>query len=168
MPRRTRPFHGIRMDRSRTLNTAVAGRFARSKKRAKRTTGTTAACRALRRCSCVVGTGLVGPSCSTSAPRISSYPMARLIRRCTGRQMLSPSGQRKICSAVFNKACLKTRNLVAADVRRRMVSSNSRAQIRLLTSAATLFKQALRDVLVPENGRSKMRLSCALSRSCHR
>ena len=42
------------------------------------------------------------------------------------------------------KAYLKIRHLVAADVRRRIVCSNSRAPIRLLTSSATLFKQALK------------------------
>jgi hypothetical protein len=43
------------------------------------------------------------------------------------------------------RACLKTRAFVAAEVTRRMVSAIFIVPIRLLTSAATLFKQALRE-----------------------
>jgi len=41
------------------------------------------------------------------------------------------------------RACLKSLSLVAAEVKRRRIRTHFPLQIRLLTSAATVFKQAL-------------------------
>ena len=59
------------------------------------------------------------------------------------------------------RACLKSLSFVAAEVRRRRVRTHFALQIRLLTSAATVFKQALiRSAKISVNKRSKIPIAC--------